>query len=324
MSAAEDRFIAGEGPLAALIRAQPGFEAPPRMLGQILTALEATPASAGFESPASLLDAVMTAAERIDTAQAPRRDALLAELATGKSASDALGAPVSPATAAWLAQQQRGVTTPPVRRRRWPWLAGLGTAVTAALAVSVALRVVQESAAPPPMPTATAESATAGIAGTADQTLALAPKPRESAERFAKTEAPSSATAARARSGLAQQPEARRVAPAAPVAEPSKLTETLRDAPTLSARLHAEADTDTPAAPISAPLDTPPATLATRLLAQPARAWTLTVAPPDAAAGKALATALAARLKAVGRDDVITTATGPVAPGSVRITPTDF
>lgn len=320
MSAAEERFIAGEGALAALIRAQPAFEPPPRMLGQILVALEAAPTPAGFEPPAALLDAVMAEAARLDTAQTPRRDALLAELAAGKSASDALGAPVSPATAAWLAQQQpTPASARPPRRRRWPWLAGFGTAVTAALAVSVALRVVQESAAPPPTPAALSKAAPAeSSARTTDQAIAYAPKPQETAERLAKTEAPSIA-ASRARSSQRPEPEARRVAPAAPAAQPSMITETLHAAPAPTARPHAEADTDAPVTSISVPLDIPPATLAARLLARPAPAWSMIVAAEDETAGRALHRALVARLQTLGRSETVTLSIGGVAAGEVRL-----
>ncbi|TVO51608.1 hypothetical protein [Denitromonas halophila] len=235
MSRAEDRFIAGEGPLAALIRAQPVFEAPPRLLEHILAALDTPPAHAGFEPPAALFDAVMAEAERIDSAQAPRRAALLAELAAGKKASDALGAEVSPATAAWLAQQHpTPAAAPRMRRRRWPWLAGISTALTAALAVSVALRIVQEPAAPPPMPAqmqapAPAESRTeasaeviaepmASTTGAANDSIAFAPKPQR-AERLGKAEA-TTARIARARQDDALEREAKRTAPrpAAPAA----------------------------------------------------------------------------------------------------------
>ncbi|TVT70703.1 MAG: hypothetical protein FHP93_11490 [Denitromonas halophila] len=235
MSRAEDRFIAGDGPLAALIRAQPVFEAPPRLLEHILAALDAPPAQAGFEPPAALFDAIMAEAERIDTAQAPRRDALLAELAAGKKASDALGAEVSPATAAWLARQHpTPVAAPRTHRRRWPWLAGISTALTAALAVSVALRMVQEPAAPPPMPAqihapapaesraeASAELAAepmASATGAANDSIAFAPKP-QLAERLGKAEA-APARIAPARQKDTLEREAKRTAPrpAAPAA----------------------------------------------------------------------------------------------------------
>ena len=145
MSRAEDRFIDGDGPLAALIRAQPAFEAPADLLPRVLAALDAAHAPQGFEPPAALADAIMAEAARLDAAQAPRRDALLAELAAGTTARDALGAEVSPATEAWLARRPQPAPPATPRRRRWPWLAGLGTAVSAALALSVTLRLLHES-----------------------------------------------------------------------------------------------------------------------------------------------------------------------------------
>ncbi|MCB1960404.1 MAG: hypothetical protein KDE68_07770, partial [Rhodocyclaceae bacterium] len=62
MSRAEDRFIDGDGPLAALIRAQPAFEAPADLLPRVLAALDAAHAPQGFEPPASLAEAVMAEA----------------------------------------------------------------------------------------------------------------------------------------------------------------------------------------------------------------------------------------------------------------------
>lgn len=354
MSPAEDRFIAGEGPLAALVRAQPAFEPPPQMLERVLAALDAAPAPAGFEPPTSLFDAVMAEADRLDAAQAPRREALLAELAAGKTANDTLGAPVSPATAEWLARQRPAPATAPTRpRRRWPWLAGISTALTAALAVSVALRMVQEPAPPPEMlampATAPAESAmdtlrqspagasaeaTAGTARSADNTLARAARP-PLAERLAKAEAPP-ASPARSREMARPDAEAKRAAPrpapptpaqeepapAAPAAAPPMLAKALR-APAPSAPPAAEADAAiTAAAPIDAPLDTPAATLAARLLARPAQAWTLHVAPADAAAGRALQADLLAQLQAAGREDPITLAEHPLPRGQLRLSPT--
>lgn len=354
MSTAEERFIAGEGPLAALIRAQPAFEPPPQMLERVLAALDAAPSPAGFEPPAALFDAVMAEAERLDAAQAPRREALLAELAAGKKASDALGAEVSPATAAWLAQQQpTPAPAPRMRRRRWPWLAGISTALTAALAVSVALRMVQEPAPPAEtaaMPaTAPAESAmdtlrqspagasaeaTVGTAHSADNTLARAARP-PLAERLARAEAPP-ASPARSREMARPDAEAKRAAPrpapppptqdepapAAPAAAPPMLAKALR-APAPSAPPAAEADVAIAATdPIDAPLDTPAATLAARLLARPAQAWTLHIAPADAAAGRTLQAALLAQLQAAGREDPITLAEHPLPRGRLRLSPT--
>lgn len=347
MSPAEDRFIAGEGPLAALVRAQPAFEPPPQMLERVLAALDATPAPAGFEPPAALFDAVMAEADRLDAAQAPRREALLAELAAGKAAVDALGTPISPATAEWLARQ-RPASAPARPRRRWPWLAGLGTALTAALAVSVALRVVQESATPPEMAalpaTAPAESATdtlrgaaagepaevsASAARSADNAIPLAAKPQLT-ERLAKAEAPA-AGPARSREMPRPEADAKRAAPApvrdepapaAPTAAPPMMAKALR-APAPGARPAAEADTAIATNDIiDAPLDTPAATLAARLLARPAQAWTLHVAPADAAAGRALQADLLAQLQAAGREDPITLAEHPLPRGQLRLSPT--
>ncbi|WP_323001656.1 hypothetical protein [Denitromonas sp.] len=342
MSAAEDRFIAGAGPLAALIRAQPAFEAPPRMLEHILAALDAAPSATGFDAPAGLFDAVMAEAERIDSAQAPRRDALLAELAAGKTADDALGASVSPATAAWLAgQQQPTNATPPPRRRRWPWLAGLSTALTAALAVSVALRVVQEPAAPPVPMSAPAESradlSSESIAGNANDAITLAPKPQR-AERKVEAAPPQ---IARARQSEPVAGEVKRIAPrpaaaAAKMADAAPAESTLAPPPPAAAppmmakALRVPAPGSPPAAEadaattdiIDAPLDTPAATLAARLLARPAQAWTLHVAPADAAAGRAVQAALLAQLQAAGREDPIALAERPLPRGRLRLLPT--
>lgn len=339
MSAAEDRFIAGDGPLAALIRAQPTFEAPPRMLEHILAALDAAPGATGFDAPAGLFDAVMAEAERIDSAQAPRREALLAELAAGKTADDTLGAPVSPATAAWLAgQQPPNSPAPPPRRRRWPWLAGISTALTAALAVSVALRVVQEPAAPPVPMSAPAESradlSSKSIAGNA---ITLAPKPQR-AERKAEAAPPQ---IARARQSEPVAGEVKRIAPrpaaaAAKMADAAPAESTLAPPPPAAAppmmakALRVPAPGSPPAAEadaattdiIDAPLDTPAATLAARLLARPAQAWTLHVAPADAAAGRAVQAALLAQLQAAGREDPIALAERPLPRGRLRLLPT--
>lgn len=343
MSAAEDRFIAGAGPLAALIRAQPAFDAPPRMLEHILAALDAAPSATGFDAPAGLFDAVMAEAERIDSAQAPRREALLAELAAGKTAGDALGAPVSPATAAWLASQQApSRATPPPRRRRWPWLAGISTALTAALAVSVALRVVQEPAAPPVPMSAPAESradlSSESIAGNADDAITLAPKPQR-AERKAEAAPPQ---IARARQSEPVAGEVKRIAPrpaaaaAAKMADAAPAESTLAPPPPAAAppmmakALRVPAPGSPPAAEadaattdiIDAPLDTPSATLAARLLTRPAQAWMLHVAPADAAAGRAVQAALLAQLQAAGREDPISLAERPLPRGRLRLLPT--
>ena len=327
MSAAEDRFIAGDGPLAALIRAQPAFEAPPRLLEHILAALDAAPSATGFDAPAGLFDAVMAEAERIDSAQAPRREALLAELAAGKAADDALGAPVSPATAAWLAgQQQPTNATPPPRRRRWPWLAGLSTALTAALAVSVALRVVQEPSAPPPMAATT--RAPAPAESRADMSAEPAVEPMANAtgkDSIAFAPAPARPPAPPPPADLMQEatPASPALATQPPDAAPQTMAKALRSAPAaMSAPMSAEADeAAAPPSTISAPLNTPPAELAERLRTLPEGEWTLTLAATDQAVGDALRTALVAELKRLGRGDRVVLEIGPVTPGQLHITP---
>lgn len=286
MSAAEDRFIAGDGPLAALIRAQPAFEAPPRMLEHILAALDAAPGATGFDAPAGLFDTVMAEAERIDTAQAPRREALLAELAAGKTAGDALGAPVSPATAAWLASQQApSRATPPPRPRRWPWLAGISTALTAALAVSVALRVVQEPAAPPLMtaqkrapapaesraeaPTELAAEPMTNATGAAKDSIVFAPTPQV-AERLGKTEA-APAKLARARQDESLEREAKRAAPR-PAAPAARMADAAPPPP--------PADLMQKATPASPALATPPPAPAPQMMAKALRSAPAAMSAP--------------------------------------------
>ncbi len=332
MSTAEDRFIAGEGALAALVRAQPVFEAPPRMFGRVLAALEAAPTTDGFEPPARLLEAVMAEAERIDAAQAPRREALMAELAAGKAAEEVLGAGLSPATSQWLATRRpKSAASPPPRRQRRPWLAGLGTAVTAALAIGVVFRILQEPPAPAaPRADAVAES----TAGAADTDVALAPR-EQAGERLADAEAAPARTA-RVRENATQAREARRMAPASPAAAPPATTmaddapgaaaaspamaKAVAGAPAANARIEAESDEATaPGTLFDVALDTPPARLAARLLARPAQAWTLSFAPADEAAAKDLRASLIERLEAAGRDDPVEIRLGTVTPGRIRV-----
>ncbi len=209
MSADFERFIAGEGRLAGVLRAQPGFEPPVGMEARLFAALDALDTEetiAGFEPPAQLEAAVMAEAERLDAAQRPRRDALIAAAARGDDpAIDELG----PAAQRWLRAQ---ASTPPDRpnasRRvwRWPLLARTGGAVAAMLALGVALqlwfdpqasRVAQESdaemaaavapASPAPPPAADAapsppaeagpqrEASRAGFSRERSETLRRAP-----------------------------------------------------------------------------------------------------------------------------------------------------
>lgn len=151
MSDAFDRFIAGHGPMAKLIAGHPRFEPPEGMLDRVLAAVDTPNASLSFEPPASLEAAVLAEAARLDAAQAPRRDALLDQIASGADASTALGADVSQSTTQWLAGQanRRPPAAIPRSRPGWKrWLNGFGVAATAALAASVALKVWMDPAAP--------------------------------------------------------------------------------------------------------------------------------------------------------------------------------
>lgn len=143
MSTDFERFIAGEGRLAGVLRAQPGFEPPVGMEARLFAALDALDSHdtvAGFEPPAQLEAAVMAEAERLDAAQRPRRDALIAAAAQDDPSINELG----PAAQRWLRAQ---ATTPPDspkasrRVRRSPWLARAGGAVAALLALGVAVQL---------------------------------------------------------------------------------------------------------------------------------------------------------------------------------------
>jgi len=151
MSVDFDRFLAGEGALASLLRKQPAFEPPARLFERVMTALDAAAPGQAFEPPASLEAAVLAEAARLDTAQQPRRQALLDDLARGTDVAAAMGTAVSDTTSRWLSQQVPSgtpATEAPAKRRRPRWLGGLGVAVTAALAASVALKVWFDPTAP--------------------------------------------------------------------------------------------------------------------------------------------------------------------------------
>ena len=140
-----ERFVAGDGRLAGVLRAHPEFEPPAGMEARLfaaLDALDANDAVAGFEPPAQLEAAVMAEADRLDAAQRPRRDALIAAAAHGDDpAVDELG----PAAQRWLRAQAPATAgaarASPQRTRRLPWLAGAGGAVAAMLALGVAVQL---------------------------------------------------------------------------------------------------------------------------------------------------------------------------------------
>ncbi|WP_116387007.1 hypothetical protein, partial [Cupriavidus oxalaticus] len=180
MSAA-DRFIDGQDRLAALLKALPAYVPPERLAAAVQAAAHAAqqeadarragalPLAPQFAAPPGLASAVLEAAARLQAAQAGRRDAVLAGIAAGQPAAQALGAPVSDATRDWLAAQTRStaiaqatVRTEQIRttraRRWWRSLGAVASvAAVAGLTTSIVLRQVDEGAL---QPGAVRESAT--------------------------------------------------------------------------------------------------------------------------------------------------------------------
>jgi len=176
MSEAFDHFLDGNGRLARLIAAQPRFDAPEGMLERVLAAALPDDTALLIEPPASLEAAIMAEAARLDEAQAPRRAALLDQIANGTPPADALGASVSSPTGRWLAAQAG--TRPPTRRPgpgtgRRRWFNGLGLAVAAALAASVALKVAFD----PDAPTVHPEAADMAVLDAAPEPASVLPPP---------------------------------------------------------------------------------------------------------------------------------------------------
>jgi hypothetical protein len=151
-----ERFIAGEDRLSAVLGAVPFFDAPATLaswMNRTARSVEDERAAAAnpcvFEPSARLRDAVLQEAWALERAQTPRRQALRAALAREADIGKILGAPVAPATEAWLrdiwARQEKSPRaaappSPPARQRPWwkPGLAfgtGLGAALLAVLAV---------------------------------------------------------------------------------------------------------------------------------------------------------------------------------------------
>ena len=170
-----DAFVGGHGRLAGLLRALPPFEPPPAMEARFLAALPATPGADGqFEPPPSLAETVLAEAARLDTAQRPRQQAVLDELARA-GAEQAFGSGLSAASRDWL--DRRGAQQPPraARARRRFHFAPLGGALAAAVALGVALQILREQPAEQAMPAPVASEA-AGLPA------APPPAPASSAE----------------------------------------------------------------------------------------------------------------------------------------------
>lgn len=156
-------FLQGEDRLAALLRALPAYAPPASLERTFLAAVRAAqreveqgrPAAApaatdfGFAPPPSLEANFRKLAASVDAAQATRREALLGEIAQGKSPAEALGVDVRAETAAWLARRaQEQAASPPASnpppRRSWAFLhwKGLGLAASAAMVAAVATQVL--------------------------------------------------------------------------------------------------------------------------------------------------------------------------------------
>lgn len=204
MSAAFDRFLSGRGPLARLISEQPRFDAPEGMFDRVLAAVDRPRGALAFEPPASLEAAILAEAARLDAAQAPRREALFDQIASGATASDALGTPVSETAQRWLDDQARARTAahtaarPNTSHTGWRrWFNGLGVAAAAALAASVALKVWFDPNAPAMAPTDVAPMTRSEVP--AQAATQPAPPPGASNELGASLSAPRSAPADLAR-----------------------------------------------------------------------------------------------------------------------------
>lgn len=159
---ADERFIAGEDRLSALLRQVPAFAPPASLEAAVMAAARAEQAARNapaplpptalppklrayaeqaaapadddgqdFTPPAGLQASVMAQAARLQAAQATRRNAVLEEVRRGDPPQSVLGAPVSEAAQAWLREQatQQALdeqAAKPARARRarrwWPAL----------------------------------------------------------------------------------------------------------------------------------------------------------------------------------------------------------
>lgn len=173
---ADERFIAGEDRLAALLRELPAFVPPASLEASVLAAARAEQAARNapapqppaslpakvrayaeqaeapadddeldFTPPAGLQASVMAQAARIQAAQATRRNAVLEEIRRGDVPQSVLGAPVSEAAQAWLREQalsaqpaegEASTGKPPRARPARRWWPALG-ALAATLGVGV-------------------------------------------------------------------------------------------------------------------------------------------------------------------------------------------
>ncbi len=287
-----DAFVGGGGRLGDLLRRLPAFEPPAHMEARFVASLPtpALPAEDGiFEAPASLEAAVFKEAVRLDAAQAPRRQAVIDEIAR-RGAEATLGAPLSPQGQRWIDGQLPTPPTPRPRRRQRRWFAPLGGALAATLALGVALQLVwaPPRTAPPVLPPASMPPSILHEASP----LPLSREAREQPAELAKR---------RASAPAAREPMAAEASPQAPKAEatlgPRQQFERARDA----AEARPDAERDAPPRRVAAPLlaDAPERILAGKppplAAASPAQsaAGALPRASKPAPAGQAITSDLA-------------------------------
>ncbi|MFJ4290052.1 hypothetical protein ACIP1U_09725 [Cupriavidus sp. NPDC089707] len=285
MSAA-DRFIDGQDRLAALLKALPAYVPPERLADAVQAAAHVAQQEADarrastlpFAAPPGLASAVLEEAARLQAAQAGRRDAVLAGIAAGQPAAQALGAPVSDATRDWLAAQARSVAaaqavegtdcagrteqTRTARARRW-WRslgAVASVAAVAGLTTSIVLRQIDEGALQP----ASVHESTAPAAPTA------APPATAPAATAAAGDAPASTHEAPVAAPARPAPPAPKVSPSA-----SRELRQEREAPQ---RQHVQPHAERKATPRDETRAMPAPVLATKGL--PPQAPAIAAAPP--------------------------------------------
>lgn len=155
MSSLFERFLAGEDRLSALLRALPAHEPGPTLEAAFLAAAARAQSahdavSQGFDAPASLEANFLKMVRTVDAAQAPRREAVMQQLAQGEAAGTVLGSPVTPATTEWLRAQSTQVparaekpapVSPRQTRPRFGWR-DLGLTGAAAVVAALATQLI--------------------------------------------------------------------------------------------------------------------------------------------------------------------------------------
>ncbi|MDQ8021819.1 MAG: hypothetical protein REI94_08275 [Moraxellaceae bacterium] len=338
-----ERFLRGEDGLSALLRELPTFEPPAQMAEDFAQAARVAQAShdapsaalavdiLSFEPPAGMQADFARMAAKLQAEQAPRREAVIAQLARGDDAAEVLGGDISARTRDWLDRQQaakaeRPAVTP-AHKPRFRWLPGLGLAASAALVAGVATQWLMRGEAP--VDTVALNEA----APAAPSPLAIeAAKPTPPIiERAAHPDAPiarnqsaeASATSARDRQAYAEREEAsraraqdeqKRVAPQPEVlADATKSREEVAASAFAERRLAASAPAPA-AAPVPPQAPPPPAVIAEVPAAEPVQER-LAAAPPPPAVPAAKAAPMRARATADAA--VASSAPPPVAQHSM-------